>query len=88
MNADDLAERVREGDLRLHELESHADPDTAAAARRRVVASETDTSLDSVGESHLAAADTDSTIENLVGTVEIPMGVAGPVPVAGGEREA
>ncbi|WP_160135790.1 hydroxymethylglutaryl-CoA reductase (NADPH) [Halococcus salsus] len=87
MNADDLAERVREGDLRLHELESHADPDTAAAARRRVVASETDTSLDSVGESHLAAADTDSTIENLVGTVEIPMGVAGPVPVAGGERE-
>ncbi|EMA40801.1 hydroxymethylglutaryl-CoA reductase (NADPH) [Halococcus hamelinensis] len=88
MNAADLAERVREGDLRLHELESHADPETAAAARRRVVANEAGTSLDSVGESHLAAADTESTIENLVGTVEIPIGVAGPVPVAGGEREA
>ncbi len=27
---EDLAERVREGDLRIHELEEHADYDTAA----------------------------------------------------------
>ena len=87
MNAADLAERVREGDLRLHELEDHADPATAAATRRRLVADETGTDLDSVGESYLAAADAESNIENLVGTVEVPMGVAGPVPVAGGERE-
>jgi len=33
-DAASLADRVREGDLRLHELEAHADADTAAEARR------------------------------------------------------
>jgi len=32
-DAASLADRVREGDLRLHELEAHADADTAAEAR-------------------------------------------------------
>jgi len=34
-DAASLADRVREGDLRLHELEAHADADTAAAGARR-----------------------------------------------------
>jgi len=32
-DAASLADRVREGDLRLHELEAHADADTVAEAR-------------------------------------------------------
>ena len=32
-----LAERVRAGDLSLHELEDHADADVAATARRLLV---------------------------------------------------
>jgi len=32
-----LAERVREGDLRLHELEEHADADTAAESREEAL---------------------------------------------------
>jgi hydroxymethylglutaryl-CoA reductase (NADPH) len=87
-DATDLAERVREGDLRLHELEDHADADTAADARRRFVESETGANLEAVGAYGIDAADADPNIENMMGTVQIPMGVAGPLPVAGGCEES
>jgi len=47
-DAASLADRVR-GDLRLHELEAHADADTAAEARRLLVESQSGASLDAVG---------------------------------------
>ena len=81
---EELAARVRAGDLRLHELEAHADPETAVAARRAFVEGETDASLDSVSEYGIDAADADPNIENMLGTVQIPLGVAGPLPVEGG----
>jgi len=84
---EDLAERVRDGELRLHELEDHADHETAAAARRRVLAGETDADLESVGDFAFDAAVADPNVENLVGAAQIPMGVAGPVPVDGGSAD-
>ncbi len=86
-DATDLAERVREDDLRLHDLEDHADADTAADARRRFIEDETGATLDTVGAYGIDAADADPNIENMIGTVQVPMGVAGPLPVAGGHEE-
>jgi hydroxymethylglutaryl-CoA reductase (NADPH) len=80
----DLVEQVRTGDLRLHELEAHADAETAAAARRAYVAAETGATLDSIGAHSFPAAETESNVENLVGGAQLPMGVAGPVTVDGG----
>ena len=80
-----LAERVREGDVRFHELEEHADADAAAAARRLLVAETADADVDALGEYGFDAADAHgSNIENMVGAVQVPMGVAGPVAVDGG----
>ncbi|MFC7026390.1 hydroxymethylglutaryl-CoA reductase (NADPH) [Halomicroarcula sp. GCM10025324] len=79
-----LAERVREGDLRLYELEDHADAETAAAARRHLLAEETGADLSTVGEYAFDAADAEPNIENMVGAAQIPMGVVGPLPVDGG----
>jgi len=80
-----LAERVRDGEIRFHELEEHADADTAAAARRRLVAETADADVDALGEYAFDAADAHgSNIENMVGAVQVPMGVAGPVAVDGG----
>jgi hydroxymethylglutaryl-CoA reductase (NADPH) len=87
-DAADLATRVREGDLRLHELADHADPDVAAAARRQVVESEADASLGSVGDYGFPAAIADPNIENMIGAVQVPIGVAGPIAVDGGAAEA
>jgi len=81
----DLAERVRDGDLRLHELEAHADHETAAAARCELLEAETDADLSTVGEHAFDAEAADPNIENMVGGAQVPMGVVGPVPVNTGE---
>ncbi|WP_435359448.1 hydroxymethylglutaryl-CoA reductase (NADPH) [Haloarchaeobius sp. DFWS5] len=87
-DAPTLASRVREGDLRLHELEAHADDaDVAAAARRLLLEDETDASLDTVGDYAFDAADAESNIENMLGAAQLPMGVAGPVTVNGGAAD-
>ncbi|MEF8776352.1 MAG: hydroxymethylglutaryl-CoA reductase (NADPH) [Haloarculaceae archaeon] len=80
----DLAARVREGDLRLYELEEHADPETAAAARRYLLAAETGADLEAVASAAFDAAEAEANIENMAGAAQIPMGVAGPVAVDGG----
>ncbi|MDL5361519.1 hydroxymethylglutaryl-CoA reductase (NADPH) [Halalkalicoccus sp. NIPERK01] len=85
----DLAKRVREGELRLHELEDHADSDTAAAARRELFEAETDADLDTVGDFSFAAGDAEPNIENMIGGAQLPMGVVGPIPInEGGEGGA
>ncbi|MFC7077130.1 hydroxymethylglutaryl-CoA reductase (NADPH) [Haloarcula halophila] len=86
-DAETLAQRVREGELRLYELEDHADPDTAATARRRLLAAETGADLSTVGDYGFDAGEADSNIENMVGTAQVPMGVVGPLPVDGGAAD-
>ncbi|MFC7234352.1 hydroxymethylglutaryl-CoA reductase (NADPH) [Halosegnis marinus] len=79
-DVDDLAERVEEGELRLHELEAHADEATAAEVRRLLVERRTGAALDTVGDYAFAPEDAvGSNIENLVGGAQVPMGVVGPV---------
>jgi hydroxymethylglutaryl-CoA reductase (NADPH) len=86
-DASDLADRVQAGDLRLYELEAHADADTAADARRELLERETDAGLDASGDFTFAAQDAESAIENLFGATQLPLGVAGPVAVAGGAAD-
>ncbi|WP_324759039.1 hydroxymethylglutaryl-CoA reductase (NADPH) [Haloarcula montana] len=86
-DAETLAQRVREGELRLYELEDHADPDTAATARRRLLAEETGADLSTVGDYGFDADEADSNIENMIGTAQVPMGVVGPLPVDGGAAD-
>ncbi len=81
--AEDLAERVKAGELRIYELEDHADADTAAAARRRLLASETGADLAAVGSFGFPAEQADPNIENMIGAAQVPMGVVGPIPVDG-----
>jgi hydroxymethylglutaryl-CoA reductase (NADPH) len=83
----DLADRVRDGELRLYELEDHADAETAAAARRHLVERETNADLDAIGDYTFDAADVDANVENMLGGAQLPMGVAGPVPVDGGAAD-
>ncbi|SEL92144.1 hydroxymethylglutaryl-CoA reductase (NADPH) [Haloferax larsenii] len=87
-DAASLADRVREGELRLHELEAHADADTAAEARRLLVESQSGASLDSVGNYGFPAEVAETAIENMVGAIQVPMGVAGPVEIDGGSVDS
>ena len=83
----ELATRVREGDLRLYELDDHADPETAAAARRHLVEAETDADLAAIGDYTFEAANAEANIENMIGGTQLPIGIAGPVPVDGGAAD-
>jgi hydroxymethylglutaryl-CoA reductase (NADPH) len=74
-----LVARLREGELGLHELEAHADPETAATARRWYVESETDARVETVGRYAFDAAEADPNVENMIGGAQVPMGVVGPV---------
>jgi len=87
MDSEELVEAVRSGELRLHELEAHADADDAAEARRRVLAAETAADLEAIGDYTFDAADADPNIENTLGAAQVPMGVVGPVHVDGGAVE-
>jgi hydroxymethylglutaryl-CoA reductase (NADPH) len=87
-DASDLADRVQDGDLRLYELEDHADAATAAAARRDLLERETDAGLDTTGAFSFDAEHASETaVENLVGGAQLPMGVAGPLTVSGGAAD-
>jgi hydroxymethylglutaryl-CoA reductase (NADPH) len=79
---DDALERLRDGELGLHELEDELPPDEAADVRRRYVAEVEGVSLDEVGEEYDAEAAT-TNVENAVGATRIPLGVAGPLAVDG-----
>jgi len=79
---EDTLKRLRDGDMRLYELEDELPPDEAADARRRYVEEETGASLGEVGAEHDASEAT-ANVENAVGATRVPLGVAGPLGVEG-----
>ncbi len=78
-----LQERLSAGEVKLYELEDEADPGPAATARRRYIAEETGTDLGSIGQYVFSAERAQRNIENLIGGIQIPVGIAGPLPVGG-----
>ena len=78
-----LAERVEAGELRLHELTDHTDSDTAAAVRRQVVEAESGADCEAIGDYGFPAEVAEPNIENMIGTVQVPLGVVGPVDING-----
>ncbi|RQG98764.1 hydroxymethylglutaryl-CoA reductase (NADPH) [Natrarchaeobius oligotrophus] len=86
-SAEDLADRVREGELRIHELEEHVDHDTAAAARRLLVERETGADLETIGDYAFPAERAEPNVENMIGAAQVPLGVVGPVAVSGGAAD-
>ncbi|PSP94772.1 hydroxymethylglutaryl-CoA reductase (NADPH) [Halobacteriales archaeon QH_8_68_33] len=78
-----LADRVEDGELRLYELDDHADAETAATARRLAVERRTGVDLSATGDYAFSAENAESNIENMVGGTQLPVGVAGPVTVHG-----
>jgi len=79
---EDVLERLRDGELALHELEDELPPDEAAEARRRYVAEVEGVALDETGAEHDASEATNN-VENAVGATRVPLGVAGPLAVDG-----
>ena len=83
-----LLERLADGELRLHELEEVVDADRAAEVRRRFIEEETGADLSSVANYGFEAAAATSNIENMIGATQVPLGVVGPIRLAGGASDS
>jgi len=80
--------KLRDGSLKLYELEKDLSPIDAIRVRRKYIEGETGTKLETVGTFSI---DIERVVkrncENMIGTVQIPVGVAGPVRINGGHAQ-
>ena len=76
--------KLRAGSLRLYELEKQIAPVDAVRVRRRFIEHETGTMLENIG---IFSIDVDRAAtrncENMIGAVQVPVGVAGPLAING-----
>lgn len=84
MYMDDYMQRIRDGSLKLYALEAELPPDEAISVRRSFIEEETGVSLDILGEYAITTERvTKRNCENMIGAVQVPVGVAGPLRVMG-----
>jgi len=79
--------RLRDGTLKLYELEKELSPIDAIRVRREFIQEETGTTLENVG---ILSIDVDRVVkrncENMIGVIQVPLGVApAPAPVVGSQ---
>jgi len=76
--------RLRDGSLKLYEIEKELSPIDAIRIRREFIEQETGAVLENIG---IFSIDIDRVVkrncENMIGTVQVPVGVAGPVRING-----
>jgi hydroxymethylglutaryl-CoA reductase (NADPH) len=76
--------RLRDGSLKLYEIEKEVSPIDAIRIRREFIEQETGTTLENIG---IFSIDIDRVVkrncENMIGTVQVPVGVAGTIRING-----
>ena len=81
---DEYLERLKQGSVKLHALEKELPPPEAVRIRRTFIEQQTGRSLRALGSFSI---DIDRVvkrnIENMIGAVQVPLGVAGPLAVKG-----
>jgi hydroxymethylglutaryl-CoA reductase (NADPH) len=79
-----IHKQLREGNLKLYELEKELPPVDAIRIRREYIQQETGTKLENIG---IFSIDVERVVkrncENMIGAVQVPVGVAGPLLVNG-----
>lgn len=79
-----LLSKLLQGKIKYRDLEKYTDPESARKIRKEYLKSRTEVNLDSFNNVGFnAEAVQNKNIENLFGSIEIPLGVAGPVKLNG-----
>ncbi len=81
---DSLVRSVLRGEIQLHELPHDLPPEAAAEVRRRAIEELRGVSLEHMGNYSLDAERASRRhCENFIGAAQVPIGIAGPVPIRG-----
>lgn len=81
---DDYLRRLRDGTLKLYALEKELAPDDAVAIRRKYIEEVTGVPLNQIGDSSISLETVvKKNCENMIGTIQVPLGVAGPIRIKG-----
>lgn len=81
---DEYISKIKSGELKLYALEKEMPSLDAVSVRRNYISKETGTDLSSVGNYTISPESlVRKNIENMIGCVQIPLGVAGPIRVKG-----
>ena len=79
-----MCEKLKNGSIKLYELDKELAPLDAIRVRRRFVEEETGTTLENIG---IFSIDIERVVvrncENMIGTIQVPLGVAGPMAING-----
>ena len=79
-----IVERVIKGEIQLHEIDNFLEANAAMVARRLAIERLTNSNLPSIGSTILDYAEIKNrNAENVIGAVQVPMGVIGPLRVNG-----
>ena len=83
--SEDVIKKLASGELKLHQADENASSRKEAVDMRRAAISKlTDADLTNIGKfSYDAEVATKKNIENAIGAVQIPLGVAGPITING-----
>lgn len=81
---DNYLRRLRDGTLKLYALEKELAPDDAVAIRRKYIEEVTGVPLNQIGDSSISLETVvKKNCENMIGTIQVPLGVAGPIRIKG-----
>ncbi|WP_010477904.1 hydroxymethylglutaryl-CoA reductase (NADPH) [Thermococcus zilligii] len=86
MEFEELVEKVASGEIKLHQVEEYTNGDKKLATeiRRKALEKKLGVKLDNIGHYSLDPNQLiGKNIENMIGVVQIPMGVAGPLKING-----
>ncbi len=81
---EELMEKVASGQLKLHAIDQQVGPVEGVAVRREAIARMTGIDTKSLASFSIDAAEVvGRNIENMIGAIQIPLGIAGPVTIQG-----
>lgn len=81
---DEIVRKVVDGQIKLHSIDTYVGPEAAVKLRRDAVSRMTGTAPEHIGSFTINEAEASKrNIENMVGVVQIPLGIAGPILIKG-----
>ncbi len=84
LSLEELVEKLTSGEIKFHQAEKFVDKRTATEARRRALEQKLGVKLEHIGHYSIDPEQViGRNIENMIGVVQIPMGVAGPLKING-----